>query len=207
MLGRSRDGADRRGTAWDLLVVGLCNPGEEYRNTRHNVGQAVVELLAERHHGRLKRVKESAVVAEVRIGSRRVALCCPQTFMNESGRAVAPIARRYGIVDPTHLVVVHDELDLPPGRIKLKSGGGLAGHNGLRSLRDHLHTVDFARVRIGVGKPPGGRGRGVDHVLSRPSKADAELIAVTVVEAADAVEAILDEGIDAAMTRFNQGPV
>ncbi len=206
MLGRSRDGADRRGTAWDLLVVGLCNPGEEYRNTRHNVGQAVVELLADRHDGRLKRTKESALVAEVRIAGHRVALCCPQTYMNESGRAVAPIARRYGIVDPAHLVVVHDELDLPPGRIKLKSGGGLAGHNGLRSLRDHLHTADFARVRIGVGKPPGGRERGVDHVLSRPSKADAELIGVTVVEAADAVEAILDEGIDAAMTLFNQGP-
>ena len=206
MLGRSRDGADRRGTPWDLLVVGLCNPGEQYRNTRHNVGQAVVELLAERHQGTFKRAKESALVAEVRIDGKRVALCCPQTFMNESGRAVAPIARRYGIEDPTHLVVVHDELDLPPGRMKLKSGGGLAGNNGLRSLRDHLHTTDFARVRIGVGKPPGGAQRGVDHVLSKPSKAEAALIGVTVVEAADAVEAILAEGIDAAMTRFNQSP-
>jgi PTH1 family peptidyl-tRNA hydrolase len=123
--------------------------------------------------------------------------------MNDSGRAVAPLMRRHGIDDPTHLVVVHDELDLEPGRLKIKLGGGLAGHNGLRSIVAHVHTQDFVRIRIGVGKPPGGADRGVDHVLSRPSKRDAELLAVCVAEAADAVEAILTDGVDAAMARYN----
>lgn len=201
---RGRSAGERRGTPWDLLVVGLCNPGERYRRTRHNVGQEVVELLAARHDGTFRSAKEGALVAEVRIGGRRVALVQPQTYMNESGRAVAPLARRYGISDLSSLVVVHDELDLEPGRLKVKLGGGLAGNNGLRSLRDHLHSPEFVRVRIGVGKPPGGGARGADHVLSPPSKADRELIEVAVVEAADAVESILADGVDAAMGAYNQ---
>jgi PTH1 family peptidyl-tRNA hydrolase len=123
--------------------------------------------------------------------------------MNDSGRAVAPLCRRFGIEDPARLVVIHDELDLPPGRLKIKDGGGLAGTNGLRSIRDHLHTTDFVRIRIGIGKPPGGSDRGADHVLSRPSKADRALIDVCVAEAAEAVGVILRDGVVAAMTRFN----
>ncbi len=206
VLGRRRgEDAARRGTPADLLVVGLGNPGREYERTRHNVGVEVVELLASRGGERLKASKDApALVAEVRVGpEHRVALAFPTTFMNDSGRAVAPLCRRYGVEDPRHLIVVHDELDLEPGRLKIKDGGGLAGNNGLRSIRDHLHTTDFIRIRIGIGKPPGGSERGADHVLSRASKAERALLDVCVAEAADAVAVILDEGVEAAMTRFN----
>ena len=191
-------------TPWDLLVVGIGNPGPKYRGTVHNVGVEVLDVLAGRHNERFRTSKEHSLVAELRIGTARVALAFPQTFMNESGRAVAPLVKRFGIDDLTKLVVVHDELDLEPGRMKLKLGGGLAGHNGLRSIRDHLHSTEFARIRIGVGKPPGGSARGVDHVLSPPSKRDRELIAVCVHEAADAVEMVLADGFEAAMGRYNQ---
>jgi len=194
---------ERRGTPADLLVVGLGNPGAEYARTRHNVGSEVVELLAARHGGRLRRSKERALVDEVRVDGRRVALAVPLTFMNESGSAVAPLARRYG-VGAEALVVVHDELDLPVGSVKVKAGGGLAGHNGLRSVKAHLHTTDFLRVRIGIGKPP-TQDRGVDHVLSRFSKHDRAEIDVAVERAADAVEVIATEGADAAMNRVNPG--
>src|SRR5437016_5483119 len=175
----------RTGTPADHLVVGLGNPGAEYAGTRHNAGADVVALLAARHGERLKKAKERAVVAEVRIEGRRVALAFPQTYMNDSGLAVVPLVRRFGIpLDQLErLVVVHDELDLPVGRLKVKVGGGLAGHNGLRSIKAHLHSDGFVRVRIGIGKPP-GKAQGVDHVLKRPGKADRESLAVTVEEAA-----------------------
>lgn len=207
MIGRRSGAPERRGTPSDLLVVGLGNPGREYVGTRHNVGVEVIDLLASRSGASLKASKDAdALVAEIRVGERRVALAFPSTFMNESGRAVAPLCRRFGIEDPTQLVVVHDELDLEPGRMKIKAGGGLAGNNGLRSITAHLHTQDYLRIRIGIGKPPGGSNRGVDHVLNRPGKAERELISVCVHEAADAVEMILDQGIDAAMGRYNQNP-
>jgi peptidyl-tRNA hydrolase, PTH1 family len=153
----------------------------------------------------LRKGRELALVDEVRVGGRRLALAFPQTYMNESGMAVAPLVRRFGIDDLTRLVVVHDELDLPVGRIRVKVGGGLAGHNGLKSIKAHLHTDAFCRVRIGIGKPP-GRRQGVDHVLRAPGKAERELLAVAVEEAADAVEAVLAEGPAAAMNRFNAAP-
>ena len=142
----------------------------------------------------------------MRVGGRRLALAFPQTYMNESGMAVAPLVRRFGIDDLERLVVVHDELDLPVGRIRVKVGGGLAGHNGLRSIKAHLHSDAFCRIRIGIGKPP-GRREGVDHVLRAPGKAERELLAVAIEEAADAVEAILAEGPAVAMNRFNAAPV
>lgn len=202
MFGRG-DAPARRGTPADLLVVGLGNPGREYEGTRHNIGVEVVEALAARHGGRLKKVKERALADEVRIDGRRVGLAFPQTYMNESGQAVAPLCRRLGLTDPHLLVVVHDELDLPVGRWKVKVGGGLAGHNGLKSIKAHLHTDDFVRIRIGVGKPP-GRQIGADHVLSRPGKADRVELDVVVVEVADAVEHILVEGPGSAMNRFHR---
>jgi PTH1 family peptidyl-tRNA hydrolase len=183
-------------------VVGLGNPGRDYVGTRHNLGVEVVELLAKRHGGRLKKVKERALADEVRIDGKRVGLAFPQTFMNESGQSVGPLARRLGIEDPQHVVIVHDELDLPVGRWKVKHGGGLAGHNGLKSIKAHLHSDDFVRIRIGVGKPP-GRQAGVGHVLSRPGKADRKELDVIVEEAADAVELILSDGVEAAMNRYN----
>jgi PTH1 family peptidyl-tRNA hydrolase len=142
------------------------------------------------------------MVAEVTVGGRRVALAVPLTYMNLSGEAVAPLVRRHGIEDPHHLVVVHDELDLPVGRLKLKLGGGLAGNNGLKSIRQHLHTDDFARVRIGIGKP-NHKTEGADHVLKRPGKRDRGELDVVVQEAADAVELILSDGMAAAMNRYN----
>jgi peptidyl-tRNA hydrolase, PTH1 family len=202
MFGRRGDAAPRRGTPADLLVVGLGNPGAEYEGTRHNVGAEVVELLAARHGAKLRKGKERALVDEVVVGGRRLALAVPLTYMNLSGEAVAPLVRRHGIDDPHRLVIVHDELDLPVGRLKVKLGGGLAGNNGLKSVKAHLHTDDFARVRIGIGKPP-GRTEGVAHVLKRPGKADRAELDIVVAEAADAVELILSDGVDVAMHRYN----
>jgi PTH1 family peptidyl-tRNA hydrolase len=192
----------RTGTPADLLVVGLGNPGAEYAHTRHNVGVDVVEILADRHGAKLRSGKEHALVDEVRIGDRRVALAVPQQWMNDSGDAVRRLVRRYGVT-PEQLVVVHDELDLPVAALRVKSGGGLAGHNGLRSVQDHLHSDAFGRVRIGVDKP-GSKDRGADHVLSRFSKRERRDIDVALQQAADAVEVIAGEGIDAAMNRFNR---
>lgn len=205
MLGRRGDGAGRRGTPADLLAVGLANPGAEYAGTRHNVGAEVIELLAERHGARLRKGKERAMVDEVTVGGRRLALAVPLTYMNLSGEAVAPLVRRHGIEDPHRLVIVHDELDLPVGRLQVKVGGGLAGNNGLKSVKAHLRTDDFVRVRIGIGKPP-GRAQGVDHVLKKPGKADRAELDVVVQEAADAVELLLAEGEAAAMNRYNTRP-
>jgi PTH1 family peptidyl-tRNA hydrolase len=191
----------RRGTAADLLVVGLGNPGDEYARTRHNVGAEVVELLAQRHGATLRKGKERARVDQVRVGSALVALAVPLTYMNDSGLAVAALARRYG-VEPEQIVVVQDELDLPVGALKVKSGGGLAGHNGLRSIKAHLHSDAFLRVRIGVGKPV-SKEHGVDHVLKKFSKRERTEIDVVIQEAADAVEVIVASGVEAAMNRFN----
>jgi peptidyl-tRNA hydrolase, PTH1 family len=195
-------GKNLRATPADMLVVGLGNPGAEYARSRHNVGAEVVDILAERHGGTLKRSKERALTTEVRIGDQRVALAFPQTYMNLSGESVAQLVRRHGITDPEHIVIVQDELDLPVGTLKLKRGGGLAGHNGLRSITAHLHTDGFLRVRIGVGKPI-TKEQGADHVLKRVSKRDRTELDVVVQEAADAVEMILSDGIDAAMNRVN----
>lgn len=195
-----------RDTPWDLLVVGLGNPGERYSNTRHNVGADTASLLAERHGERFRNDNRChAKVAELRVDGHRVAVATPTTWMNESGRSVGRLVRRYTIEDWSRLVVVHDELDLPEARVKVKVGGGLAGHNGLRSLRQHLGTADFTRVRIGVGKPPGGAEKGADWVLSKVAGRTRAVLDDACATAADAVEVILLEGVDAAMQRFNAG--
>jgi PTH1 family peptidyl-tRNA hydrolase len=186
-------------------VVGLGNPGADYAGTRHNVGADTAALLASRHGGRLKAGKERALAAEVRVGTKRLVVAFPQTFYNDAGLAVAALVRRHGVEDLHRLVIVHDELDLPPGTVRVKVGGGLAGNNGLKSVRAHVHSDDFVRVRIGIGKPP-GRQQGIDHVLRRPGKAERAELDVAVQEAADAVEVILAEGPDAAMNRFNRAP-
>jgi PTH1 family peptidyl-tRNA hydrolase len=192
----------KRRTPFDWLVVGLGNPGKEFTRTRHNVGEEVVAELARRRGDTLKAGRDNALSAESRIGDERCVLAFPLTYVNESGQAVGAIARRYRIEDPEHIVIVHDELDLPPAEVRVKAGGGLAGHNGLRSVVRHLGTQDFLRVRIGVGKPP-SKERGADHVLSRLPKRQRELFDVAVKEAADAVEAIVLEGVAAAMNTYN----
>jgi peptidyl-tRNA hydrolase, PTH1 family len=196
-----RSKAPRTGTPADLLVVGLGNPGDEYARTRHNVGAEVVELLADRHGAKLKKGKERARVDEVRIGGKRVALAIPLTYMNDSGDPVRLLARRYG-VEPDQVVIVHDELDLPVATMRVKAGGGLAGHNGLRSIKSHLHSDEFLRIRIGVDKPE-SKERGADHVLNRFGKRERAEIDVTIAQAADAVEMIATEGVDRAMNTFN----
>lgn len=186
----------------DALVVGLGNPGREYSRTRHNVGEEVVGVLAERLGEKLKPGRDKAAVAETRLGDKRVVLAFPSTYMNLSGEAVGAMMRRYRIDAPTRLIVVHDELDLSPGVVRVKVGGGLAGNNGLRSITQHLKTQDYVRVRIGIGKPP-SKERGADHVLSRVPKAERDLLDVAVQVAADAVETIVMQGAEVAQQRFN----
>jgi PTH1 family peptidyl-tRNA hydrolase len=185
----------------DLLVAGLGNPGRQYADTRHNVGFMVADELAQRLGGSW-RGKFAGELAEVRLDGLRLALLKPQTYMNESGRSVGAAARFFKI-EPEDLVVVHDEVDLDPGRLQVRLGGGLAGHNGLRSVAGALGTPDFARVRIGVGRPERGDPRPVaDFVLSRfPPEVDAESL---VSRAADAVEAVARDGVEEAQNRFNE---
>ena len=195
-----------KGEPYDWLVVGLGNPGPKYARTRHNVGEEAVQLLAERRGVTLKGGRDNALVAETRFpsadGEQRVVLAFPITYMNESGQSVGALVRRYRIESPERVIVVQDELDLPPGEMKVKAGGGLAGHNGLRSIHQHLKSQDFLRVRIGVGKPP-SKEAGAGHVLSKIPKRERELLDIRIVDAADAVELIIAEGVDAAMQRYN----
>ncbi len=202
-----RDLDDRPGNPRDLLVIGLGNPGETYANTRHNLGADAARILAARYQDRLRDdPKMSASVADIRVGDRRVVVAVPMTWMNESGQAAAKLLRRYDIADYSNLVVIHDELDLPPGRIKVKSGGGLAGNNGLRSLTQHLGTQDYSRVRIGVDKPPGGAAKGADWVLAKIPKSLRTDFDIACERAADAVELILTGGVEAAMQTVNATP-
>jgi PTH1 family peptidyl-tRNA hydrolase len=201
-LRRAKRSAERRGTPADLLVVGLGNPGEQYAGSRHNVGAQAVDVLVERHGGRLRSSKEQAMTDLLRLDDKRVAVAFPLTYMNESGRSVQLLVRRYGIDDLARLVVVQDELDLEPGQVRVKAGGGLAGHNGLRSIQSHLGSADFTRVRIGIGKPP-SKERGADHVLRRVGKAERTELDIAVELAADAVETIAAEGVEAAMRQIN----
>ena len=183
------------------LVVGLGNPGRDYEHTRHNAGARAAELLARNLDSRMGRSKFRALVAEARTDGVPLKVARPTTFMNESGQAVAPLARWYKI-DPDHLIVLHDELDLPVGQLRLKKGGGTAGHHGLDSIVGSLGTKEFYRVRIGVGKP-GDTGETVNWVLDRLPRAAAEALGVAEAEAGDAALAIIHEGLDRAMSRFN----
>jgi PTH1 family peptidyl-tRNA hydrolase len=184
----------------DLLVAGLGNPGREYARTRHNVGWMVVDELASRLNGSF-RSKFSGRLAEVRLDGSRLALLEPETYMNESGRSIAAAARFFK-VPPEAVLVVHDDVDLEEGRLQVRLGGGLAGHNGLRSIAQALSTQDFLRLRIGVGRPARGDRRPVaDYVLSPfGPETDVETL---VGRAADAAELIAREGLVAAQQRFN----
>jgi peptidyl-tRNA hydrolase, PTH1 family len=184
----------------DLLVAGLGNPGREYEQTRHNAGWLVVDELARRHGGSF-RSKFSGQLSEVRIAEKKIALLKPETYMNESGRSIAAAARFFK-VDPEALLVVHDDVDLEPERLQARLGGGLAGHNGLRSIGQALGTNEFLRLRIGVGRPGRGDRRSVsDYVLSRfDPETDAEAL---VARAADAVETIAVGSLEETQRRYN----
>jgi PTH1 family peptidyl-tRNA hydrolase len=189
-----------RASTLDLLVAGLGNPGREYERTRHNVGWMVVDELARRHGGSF-RSKFDGQLSEVRLGGLRLALLKPETYMNVSGKSIAA-ARRFFKAEPETLLVVHDDVDLEPGRLQARSGGGLAGHNGLRSIAGALGTQEFLRLRIGVGRPERGDRRPVaDYVLS-PFEPELDVDAL-VARAADAVETIAVEGLEPAQQRFN----
>jgi peptidyl-tRNA hydrolase, PTH1 family len=190
-----------RASTLDLLVTGLGNPGREYAHTRHNVGFMVADELARRHGGSW-RGKFSGDLADVRVDGVRAALLKPQTFMNESGRSVAAAVRFYK-VEPESLLVVHDEVDLELGRLQVRLGGGLAGHNGLRSVAQQLGTPEFLRLRIGVGRPERGDPRPVaDWVLS-PFEPEVDVGSI-VTRAADAAELLVADGLEAAQQRFNE---
>src|SRR5439155_89558 len=193
----------RRGAAastLDLLVVGLGNPGREHERDRHNVGWMVVDELAHRHGGSF-RSKFSGRLAEVRVGDAKIALLEPETYMNDSGRSLAA-ARRFFKVPVEQVVVVHDDVDLEVGRLQARAGGGLAGHNGLRSIAGALGSQDFVRLRIGVGRPGRGDRRPVaDYVLS-PFAPEDDAGAI-VARAADAIESMLAEGLEPTQRAFN----
>jgi len=189
-----------RASTLDLLVAGLGNPGREYERTRHNVGWLVLDELARRHEGSW-RSKFSGSLAEVRLGDARLALLKPETYMNESGRSVAAAARFFK-VPVESLLVVHDDVDLEPGRLQARRGGGLAGHNGLRSLAQHLGSQDFLRLRIGVGRPGRGDPRPVKDWVLSPFAPEEDADAL-IARAADAVETIVREGLEGAQQRFN----
>jgi PTH1 family peptidyl-tRNA hydrolase len=185
----------------DLLVAGLGNPGRDYADTRHNVGFMVADELVRRHGGSW-RAKFSGDLAEMRLDGLRLALLKPQTYMNESGRSVGS-AVRFFKVEPEALLVVHDEVDLEPGRLQARLGGGLAGHNGLRSVAQQLGTGDFGRLRIGVGRPERGDPRPVADFVLSPFAPEVDLEGL-VARAADAVETIAREGLEEAQNRFNE---
>jgi len=184
----------------DLLVVGLGNPGREHEHDRHNAGFMVVDELARRHGGSFKG-KFGGQLAEVRVDGHRLAVLKPETYMNESGRSVQPAAAFYK--SPLELLlVVHDEVDLDVGRLQVRLGGGLAGHNGLRSIANRLGSPEFLRLRVGVGRPGRGDPRDVaDYVLaSFEAEEDAGAL---VARAADAVEALVEVGLEETQRRFN----
>jgi PTH1 family peptidyl-tRNA hydrolase len=192
------------------LVVGLGNPGKKYEQTRHNVGQSAIDELCRRWNVSLREGKDKARVGETTLRDsagnvHKVVFAIPMTFMNESGQAVRLLMKRHNLKfdsDIAQLIIVHDELDLEPGVVRAKVGGGLAGHNGLRSITSHLSTQDYARVRIGVGKPPSA-DEGADHVLRKVAPADRVVLDAAVGVAADVVESFVLRGSAVTMNTYN----
>jgi peptidyl-tRNA hydrolase, PTH1 family len=188
------------------LIVGLGNPGARYARTRHNVGWMVLDELARRHHVDLSRKAHEAHLGSGLIGGHRVLLAKPLTFMNLSGRSVSALLR-YHNVEPRHLLVVCDDLNLPLGRLRLRRGGSDGGHNGLKSISQTLSTIEYPRLRFGVGEPPREERmeRGTaDYVLSTFTPDEAGVVADVVARAAACAEVFMGEGVEAAMNRFNQ---
>jgi len=184
------------------IVIGLGNPGRKYERTRHNAGFLAVDELARGLRFDLTQEKYHALVGRGQVGSGDALMVKPQTFMNESGRSVAA-ALRYTGSAVADLIVVHDELDLPLGTVRIKTGGGHGGHNGLRSIIEHTGTPEFVRVRVGIGRPPVGRDA-ADYVLSPFLPAEQQAAADAITRAADAVKAVLEDGLTRAMNAYNK---
>lgn len=183
------------------LIAGLGNPGTEYEGTRHNAGFLVADAVAEQMGGRYWKSECGAVVAHVTFGGEELLIAKPQSFMNTSGGPVSQLMKKYDIA-PENLIVVHDELDIDPGIIRVKFGGGHAGHNGLRSICDKLGTRDWARVRIGIGRPP-GRMPVADYVLSNPRGDALEEFKIATALGAEAVPYLLENGLAKTQQKFN----
>ena len=193
----------RRGSASTLLIVGLANPGEEYAGSRHNIGGDAVRLLAQRRGARLVlERRQRALSATIPTPRGPVTLAVPTTYMNESGAALPLLLTRTSLAELSRLIVAHDDLDLEPGRLQLRQGGGLAGHNGLRSIAQVLGSQDFGRLRIGIGRPA-HKDQVTDYVLKRPSGARKAALELDVARAADALEVLVDADFEAAQRQIN----
>jgi peptidyl-tRNA hydrolase, PTH1 family len=198
-----RTNEERRGTPSVLLIVGLANPGSEYEGSRHNIGGDAVREVANRRRANFSvERRQRASTATITTPRGPVTLAIPTTYMNESGASIGPLLKRTSISDLTNLVVAHDELDLEPQRLQLKFGGGLAGHNGLRSIAKTLGTQDFSRLRIGIGKPE-RKEMVTDWVLKRPTGSRKESLANDIERAADALELLIDHGLESAQRSVN----
>jgi PTH1 family peptidyl-tRNA hydrolase len=184
------------------LVVGLGNPGREYERSRHNLGFLVIDELARRHSGRVGDRAARSLTGRIRLGEHELVLAKPQTMMNLSGQAVKALRSKYD-VPLERTLIVHDELDLPFSRLRVRKGGSSAGNHGLDSIIGVLGTREFTRVRVGIGKPPGD---GIDHVLGGFTGSEREQLPEVIRRAADAVEVAVDQGVERAMTDFNRGP-
>jgi len=183
------------------MVVGLGNPGPEHEQSRHNVGFLAVEALARRAGVAIARRRYRSLYARGSLQGRELLLIKPLTYMNDSGAAVGPWSHALG-VEPGRIIVIHDDLDLPISRLKVRVGGGDGGHKGVRSILEALRRADFIRIKVGIGRPPPGRDP-VEHVLQPFEPAERDEIGRAIEQVADAVEAILRDGVQAAMTRFN----
>ncbi len=179
--------------------MGLGNPGRTYAHTKHNIGFDVLDEFAKRKNVRILGRSHRALIGRFEHYGEEILLVKPQTFMNESGQAVSAIARKYNL-EPDSFLVVYDDMDLPPGKIRIRPSGSSGGHKGMNSIIGHLHSQDFPRIRIGIGH----QGEAIDHVLSRFSRKDRQMMDQVIKDAADALEMILEEGIEAAMNRYNR---
>ncbi len=188
------------GVEW--LVVGLGNPGEKYRNTRHNMGFLAADLLAEQAGVRVDRIKYKSVTAQLELGGARCLLMKPQTFMNLSGEAVGEAARFYKI-PPERVLVFYDDVSLPAGKIRVRPSGSAGGHNGIKSIISHLGSQDFPRVKIGVGRPAGGGDEMIDWVIGVPPLDERKVLLEAAKRAVEAAECVIAQGCDKAQNRFN----
>lgn len=181
------------------MIVGLGNPGRAYTHTRHNVGFDILDIFAKQHSIKIASRQARSLVGSMDFYGEQILLVKPQTFMNESGQAVGTLVRKHNL-DVGDVLVIYDDLDLPLGKIRIRMRGSSGGHKGMRSIISHLHSEDFPRMRIGIGRS----GEAIDHVLSRFSRKDKQIMDVTLQQAADALDMILQEGIEAAMNRYNR---